>query len=198
MERRLLLLPYLLSMFIFSNEALASERPGLLAASACVWDTCVPGQKTVIGQELSLRAHTPFRYWGFKVYTAALYAPEEITNIENALGSAPMRLEIHYYRKFSAKDFRESGEEVLGRNPEVNLSDFRAELDKINGLYRPVTEGDSYALTFAPGRGLTLLLNDAPLGTVQGDKFARAYLGIWLSRYSLSKDLTRALTQGQR
>lgn len=196
MKPRYLIVTCLFSTLVFCSGAGASERSSTQEGSACVWDTCVPKKKTVDGQELSLRGHAPFRYWGFKVYTAALYAPVEIHDIESTLGSVPMRLEIHYYRKFSAKDFRESGEGVLKQNPGVNIAVFRPQLNEINSLYRPVRVGDSYALTFAPGKGLTLLLNDTPLGTVRGDKFARAYLGIWLSRYSLSSRLTRALTQG--
>ena len=174
----------------FVRSAAASGSAEL----ACLWETCVPKEKNLEGMSLSLRGLAPFRYFGFRVYTAALYLPDEVKDVGSSLGLVPLRLEIHYYREFAAKDFRESGEEVLGKNPEVSIEKFRAELDEINSFYRPVVVGDSYALTFLPDRGLTLLLNDLPLGTVRGNDFARAYLGIWLSRYSLSSSFTEELT----
>ena len=53
-------------------------------------------------------------------------------------------------------------------------------IDQLAALYRDVEPGDRYALTFAPGRGTQLLLNGAPLGSIDGDDFAAAVFAIWL------------------
>jgi hypothetical protein len=186
-----------LILLLFFPITEAAAEPTLSPNANCAWDTCVPRSRLVGASELPLRSLVPFRYWGFKVYVAALYASPSVLDIEKALGVSPMRLELYYYRSFTAEDFISSGQQVLEQNPNAKLTELQPQLEQINRLYQAVAPGDSYALTYDPAQGLTLSLNDSPKGTISGSEFARAYLGIWLSRYSLSPKLTEQLT-GQR
>ncbi len=188
-----------LILLLLSPITKAASEPILApnANSVCAWNTCVPRSRVVGQVKLPLRSLVPFRYWGFKVYVAALYASSSVLNIEKVLGMSPMRLELHYYRSFTAEDFISSAQQVLGKNPNAKLAELQVQLEQINRLYQAVAPGDSYALSYDPAQGLTLSLNDEPKGTISGSDFARAYLGIWLSSYSLSSSLTEKLTQQQ-
>jgi hypothetical protein len=189
---------FLLFAVLVTSPAMAESELGknpVVESKVCEWTTCVALQTVVSRQELPLRGLTPFRYWGFKVYVAALYAPASVGNIEESLGKVPMKLELHYYRSFSVQDFISSAQDVLEKNPTLDLKKLQPQIDTINRFYQAVNPGDSYALTYDPDTGLTLSLNGSPRGVVIGDDFARAYLGIWLSRYSLSPGLTKALTE---
>lgn len=161
----------------------------------CAWDTCVKPAVVINGEEIPLRSLVPFRYWGFKVYVAALYAPVQVKRVEDELGVFPLRLELHYYRNFTARDFIDAAQQTLEKNPDVDLEKIGPQLALINAVYADVVPGDVYALEYDPAAGLTLLRNDAVQVTVPGRDFARAYLGIWLSPYSVSSSLTESLVR---
>jgi Chalcone isomerase-like len=55
----------------------------------------------------------------------------------------------------------------------------RPGLDRLNAWYRDVEPGDRYSLTYVPGVGTELALNDQRLGVIDGAHFADAYFRIW-------------------
>lgn|GEM_PF-1422411 len=146
--------------------------------------------------QLSLRGQSAFTYWGFSVYKAALHLMEHDTEPQKSLGTNAVRLEITYDRDFTPQDFIESGEELMKNNPEVKFAKIAAQVAEMNRLYQAVKIGDTYTISYSPDSGLSLALNGQVLGTVQGPEFARAYLGIWLSKHSISKRFTEELLGG--
>lgn len=138
-----------------------------------------------------------FRYFGFKVYTSSLYkdvSPAQVRDWLKGEGNAvPLALSIHYHRDFSAKDFVVSGRKLIKENPTVSFSKIEASLSTFESFYTDISEGDTFLLLFSPGQGLALLKNGNELGRVNNDEFARAYLGIWLSEYSISRSFTSQL-----
>ena len=144
--------------------------------------------------QLPFRGSAVYRYWMIKVYTGKLYAQPGV-NIKETLGTVPLVFELNYARDISRKDFIESGDAFLKKNPGVNMQDIDSSLKKMNELYHDVKEGDTYKLVFIPGKGISLYLNGQLKGIVPGDAFAKAYLGIWLSEYSLSSSFTDEITQ---
>jgi len=182
------LLGFLMFFVLSMPAAAAAEQP-----LRCAWDTCVPASAAVGRIEVPLRSLVPFRYWGFKVYVAALYVPHAVQDVQAELGAYPLRLVLYYYRSFTAPEFIESAEQTLVKNPAVDLQKMRDRLERMNRHYRDVSAGDSYALEYDPESGLTLLSNGAAQVTIAGADFARAYLGIWLSPYSISSSLTESL-----
>ncbi|MFM8357803.1 MAG: chalcone isomerase family protein, partial [Verrucomicrobiota bacterium] len=61
--------------------------------------------------------------------------------------------------------------------------------DRLNRAYRDIRPGDRYTLTYLPGRGTTLRLNDTELVTIEGADFAGAYFRIWLGDDPISPAL---------
>ena len=143
---------------------------------------------------LELNAVALFRYRIlFKVYVAGLYLGEQ-AGPERVLDDVPRRLEIHYFYAFSAEDFRRATTRGIARNasPDV-IERIQPQIEQFNALYRPVDEGDRYALTYAPGVGTELALNGEPLGLVPGAEFSAALFSIWLGREPFDADLKRDL-----
>ena len=130
-------------------------------------------------QQLTLIGTTTFRYFGFKVYDAKVFAPAGTKNISEILGKAPVRLELKYARELTAKDFIESGEAYMKDNEQIPFESIKQFSDQMNKLYQDVKEGDVYQIYFEPGQGVQLFLNDVPKGQVKNDTFAIAYLNIW-------------------
>lgn len=180
----------LISFLQFSNLALAEE-----AQRNCIADICFAEQ--VSEKQLNLLQVAKFRYFGFKVYAAALYSAGTQAEVKRWIdtGESPkaVALTLHYFMDFTAEDFQKSGTQLIRENEEISFESVKAGLEKINSLYAPVKEGDQYTILFIPGEGTKLLLNGVTRGVVPGDEFGRAYLGIWLSKTSVGESFTNTL-----
>lgn len=147
---------------------------------------------------LPLRNAALLRYLKFiKAYVAALYLPEGVPP-DRVLSDVPKRLELHYLVSIKGSDFGKGAEPTLRLNhTAAELAKLRGRIDRINAIYRDVSPGDRYALTYLPGRGTELALNGTPLTVIEGADFAAAYFGIWLGRESIDSGLKRDLLKGR-
>lgn len=134
------------------------------------------------GQQLPLRGSGLLQYLKLDMYSGAFYAPEGVDTPEEALADIPKSLILHYHRGIKVKWMNDAAERILKKNPDVDMEALRERLDRIGAAYEKVGKDDRYELRYAPGQGTTLLLNDREILTVPGEDFARAYMGIWLSR----------------
>jgi|LakMenEpi03Aug12_release.lakeMendotaPanAssembly.Ray.scaffolds.fasta_scaffold720820_2 hypothetical protein len=165
-----------------------------LASPVCRDEFCFATEADVVGVPLTLRGVSTFRYWGFRVYTGALYMPATETSAAAVLGETPKKLVLRYHRGVSIDQFVEKSEEVLEAHPQYSPEKIRPFLSRMNSLYEPVKKGDAYAITYDPTPGtLSLFFNDRLLGQIHDRDFARAYFGIWVSDYSVSKRFTDEL-----
>lgn len=153
----------------------------------CSSGVCFPRQVEVGGQVLEARDVRTFRYWGFRVYTITLYIPPGTEGIDGVLdGETPRRLILHYHRGITAGEFAESSEEFIRRNPRNDMNALRERLDQLYDAYRDVESGDRYSITYIPNSGTTVSLNDEDIIAVEGEDFARAFFGVWLSEEPIS------------
>ena len=60
-------------------------------------------------------------------------------------------------------------------------------------MYEDVEPGDRYSLTYIPGRGTELALNDEPKGVIEGADFASAVYAIWLGQNPISQSFRQQL-----
>jgi hypothetical protein len=138
-----------------------------------------------------------FRYFGFKVFTASLYKnvpPNAVKDWISGSGApVPVALSINYHRDFSSEDFIVSGRKLIKENPTVVFSEIEDSLSRFESFYSDIKEGDTFLLLYSPSDGLSLIKNGVEQGRVKDDEFARAYLGIWLSDYSISRSFTSQL-----
>lgn len=165
----------LLGLMAGTSRLYAKTRPQF-APSLLISDQTIPLRGT--GRLVWMRLVT--------VYDAALYLPADVPG-KDVLTDVPKRLELSYHISITGKKFGESAEPYLEKNvtPGV-LARLRPRIEQLNRLYRDVKEGDRYALTYVPGKGTTLSLNNEPLGTIEGADFAAAYYTIWLGAKPIS------------
>ncbi len=178
------------------------SRPGnCLVMTFCLafltysWAAGAPSDKLdEDGARFELIGSTTFRWMSIiKVYDARLHlgAGEPPTKV---FADIPVRLQLTYHRGFTAAEIVQGGDTLLARNVKVEtLAALRERLELINRAYRDVREGDSYTLTYAPGKGTTLRLNGSPLVTIPGQDFAAAYFRIWLGDDPISESMRDAL-----
>jgi hypothetical protein len=124
-----------------------------------------------------------------KAYVAALYLGEGAT-AGNVLDDVPKRLELSYFWSIGGSDFGKAGDQILAQNVDAQtFAALRPRLDRINAWYQDVKPGDRYSLTYIPGVGTELALNDARIGVVEGADFAAAYFRIWLGDHPVDTRL---------
>lgn len=186
---------------VFSLMLLGAVLPARADATkpVCVQDVCFEPTLQLDGATLPLAGVSLMRYYGFRLYVAALYAQKENCSTDAIVKPVSKALVLHYLRNFSPEDFRESGRKFMQKNPTVDLPALEQQIAQMDALYQEVKEGDRYTLTFTPaadasGEGSTaLILNGKELGKVNGNTFQAAYFGIWLSRHSAKESFTQSL-----
>lgn len=129
------------------------------------------------------------------VYDAALYGPAQTPAPELLASGAPACLELVYRVGLDRDKFVLAAERILARQ-HADLSPLRPRIDALHAAYRDVSEGDRYRLCYTPEVGTELALNDTALIRIEGEDFARTYLGIWLGAQPLSDRLRDALLGG--
>ncbi len=150
-------------------------------------------------EQVPYRNGSVFRYFGFSVYSAALYLPEDAPDGSGVLGRYPKRLSIHYLRDIPKSAFVESANAIIQKNPNVDFELNYPKLETMYNAFQDVKAGDRYELSYAPGRATVLSLNGKEVCSVAGDDFAEAFFGIWLSETPISKSLRdRLLTRKKR
>lgn len=159
------------------------ETTGRKPVSPCIKSVCFPVEWVRNdAPAIPLRGVALMRYWGFRVYAAALYAGEQPKHDPaSVLEDIPKQLTIHYLREISAADLRKSTEEIIKQQPWTDMAKLRERLDKVYSIYETVKEGDRYTITYEPGNGTTIALNGVAKGTIEGADFAKSFFGIWLA-----------------
>jgi len=133
------------------------------------------------GVPLDLRGLATMTHrWIFTVSAAGFYT-EPDAPLEDPLADFPKRLEINYFYPIEAAQFADMTRHWVALNlSEAEYARVAGQVEDFNALYRDVTPGDRYALTYLPGRGTELSLNGRPLGRIAGHAFSRALFAIWL------------------
>jgi hypothetical protein len=115
-----------------------------------------------------------------KAYAGALYLPESVPS-DRVLQPVPKQLILEYFHPIKGEDFAKATQKKIADNVSADqVNGLQSRIDDLSALYRDVTPGDRYALTYIPDKGTTLSLNGKSLGSIPGDDFARAVFAIWL------------------
>lgn len=153
---------------------------------------------SVLGQYQLRLNGTAVLSWAllFDVYAGALYLPTGVSGADWA-EDLPKRLEIAYFRSFTAAELVAASDQLLRENlAETDYLSLAGRLQPFYRWFRNVEPGDRYSLAYQPRIGTELRLNGQLLGTVPGVDFAVAYLSLWLGSDPISEPFRDALLQG--
>lgn len=162
-------------------------------AKYCQKSECYPKTSSINGKDFPLQGVGLFRYLGFRIYSLSLYANQKT----DLLSLIPKKIVIRYFRDFTVQDLIKSGEDEIKEQNLIKLDKIESQLEKLRSLYKPVKENDEYAIEYTPKIGLTFYLNNQLQGTIEGDDFAKAYLGIWLSDDPISTTVREQIMESQ-
>lgn len=137
-----------------------------------------------------------YRWWGFEVYTAALWVgPRGINPAQ--LTDAPFALALRYARRIKGRDIADMSDLEMRRLGMGTDDERAAWLQRMRAIFPDVRDGDVLCGVFdtdAPGGPqTTFLFNDRPIGRIAGDAFACAFFSIWLSPKTTAPALRAAL-----
>lgn len=186
----------------------ARAFPVLIAAGlllAPFWGGCEPGKgarehsgtsetvtekclNRVCFQKTRQVKNTPFRlsgisrmkYFGFDVYTAALYVADREKGIE-VLGPDAKILVIRYHREIAKEKVIQSIRRDLSSIASVNMAEVLPRFKDLENAFEAPLKDDRYDFIFIPGSGMDMIRNGRLLANIPGDDFAEAFFGVWIS-----------------
>ncbi|MCI5065469.1 chalcone isomerase family protein [bacterium] len=165
----------------------------------CLKEVCLSEEIELPGgKKLSLHSAQRYRFWGFSVYTVAVYHSEGGTNRELKWRDGDVALLLTYHRALARNDFVESGTTLLKKNPAFTRDKGMEKVFReFNTFITPVEEGDTYLLLSERNGGLALFRNGAFAGSVSDREFATLYLGMWIGEYPVRESHRDSLLHGE-
>ena len=155
-----------------------------------------PEQVTVHGQTLQLnglgiRKATFFR---INVYVGALYLAHPSADAAAILATdQPYEIVLHFLWHVTTGQLREAWRDGFRQSAPAALPALRERIATLNGWMHGIGSGRSMAFVHLPGQGIEYLLNGVPQGSIPGEDFARAFLGIWLGAHPPGQALKAGL-----
>ena len=187
--------------FLLIPPAFSRETPRLVAAkvptlktlpSKCIGKDCFEWTADVGGKTVPLRGAGLFRYLRADLYSAALYVPEEIKTTD-ILADVPKALLFVCHHDIKKEDILRVSDKNLRGNPTVDYKKIQRRLEKLNAFYKTVKDGDYYRILYSPGHGTVVEYNGRERILILGEDFARAYFGMWISKYSINQKFRKEL-----
>lgn len=152
------------------------------------------------GTELQLHGAGVRRKFLFDIHVGALYLPTTGQDAATILErDQPARVEMHFlYRKASARRMAKAWRKAFAVNndPEV-LDRLQERIDRFVQLFPTAHAGDVFVMEYLPGEGTQVRVNGEPMGTIAGEAFFHALLGVFVGPEPADADLKRALLGGE-
>lgn len=130
------------------------------------------------------------------VYVGALHLAVPTREAEVALAAeGSWQLTQHFLRDVDAAKLREAWETGFARNASGDLAGLRARIERLAGWMRDVRAGERVAYT-RRAAGVDVEIAGRPVGTIEGEDFARALLAVWLGDAPPNPELKTGLLGG--
>ena len=129
-----------------------------------------------------------------KVYVAGLYLEQKSADPGAILKTdTPKRIVMHFVRGVSKDQLADAFRESFENNTPDATKTMKVEIDQFLGAIEPVNEGDKMVLTYLPGTGTILAINDKEHLTTAAPEFARVIFSVWLGSKPPNPDLKKGL-----
>ena len=177
-----------LAVLVFVILSTFDLQAGTLAG-VTLPDTVQVGSKTLVLNGLGLR-----KKFMVKVYVAGLYLEQKSSDPSAILNNdASKRMVMHFVRSVSKSQLADAFNESFENNSPDATKTMKAEIGQFLGALAPVNDGDQVVLTYIPGTGTTLAINDKEKLTIAAPAFAPVLFSVWLGPKPPSSDLKKGL-----
>jgi len=159
----------------------------------------LPDSVAADGQRLVMNGAGLRTAFFFDVYVGALYLPIKSSNANRIISSKlPKQITLHFLlgdigRSMITAGWTRAFERELSA---ADMARMRARIKKFNSMFTDVEEDDQYSFVFHSDGTTVIRYNHKTVGTVEGDDFQRALLGVWLGQQPDDRDLKQAMLNG--
>jgi Chalcone isomerase-like len=141
----------------------------------------VPDSVEIGGQQLVLNGMGLRKVTIIKVYVAGLWLPTQSTDGAAVLAADTSRhAEMHWLRGGGHDRICDGWYEGLEANTPDASAALREQFDALCEWMPDAEKGDVFALTYQPGSGTEVRINDQLQGVIPGKEFADALWACWL------------------
>lgn len=177
----------------------------LLGLSSVVQARTIEGVE--LAETVTARDGTPLQLHGagvrdkffFDIYVGALYLPSTGQALDTIMDSdQPARIEMHFlYDEVEAEKLESAWREgFAGNNGREVLDTIEPQLERFVDLFPSAVEGDVFIMEFLPGQGTAVAINGERAGTIEGNVFFNALLGVFLGPKPADGGLKRGMLGG--
>lgn len=129
------------------------------------------------------------KFLTIKVVSVGLYLQDE-DKTKDVLSDIPKSIEIVYLQKIPKGELIRATTKGIKKN--VSKAEYKQLESKINkciSYYTDVKPQDRITVTYLPGEGTTVFVNDQKKGTIIGKDFARAFYAVWVGKKPVDKKM---------
>jgi len=178
-------------------------HPWVASAAAAVPQQCdgvsFPAQLQARGETLTLNGLGLRRatIFGIKVYVGALYVAHPTADANAILTSRdPVEIDLRFVFRATAGQLRNAWQEGFAKSAPGRLAPLQGRITQFESWMSGVRSGQTMSFLRIPGVGIQYSRDGAVQGTIPGDDFATAFLGIWLGASPPSPELRAGLLGG--
>ena len=157
----------------------------------------MPDTATIEGKTLKLNGIGLRKKVFFKVYVAGLYVEAPSRDAGTVISTDTVKsIQLHILRGLSGSQIGEAIADGFHHNSKAQMGALSERLQKLNGMFPAVVEGDLIVLTYVPGKGTIVSVKGQDKGVIEGKDFADALFAVWLGENPVQDDLKKALLGG--
>lgn len=180
----------------------ASALAALLCFAASAREVAgvsVPDSLELAGKKLKLNGaglrKKSFAVFPVKVYVGALYLEAPSSDPAAIIAAdAPKAVRMVFMRSVTRSQFIDTLRDGFEANsPKDQVPALVEKLKAIEPVVASLKEGSVLTLTYLPGAGTTLAVENGPSATVEGKDFADALFRNWLGKEPVQESLKEAL-----
>jgi hypothetical protein len=82
------------------------------------------------------------------------------------------------------------------KNAGADVTTLQPKIDQLTGMFTDFEDGQVVSFTSVPATGVEVAVDGTAKGTIEGDDFSKALLGIWLGPEPPNDDLKSGLLGG--
>lgn len=158
-------------------------------AGVALPDKVQVGSKTLVLNGMGLR-----KKFVVKVYVAGLYVEQKSSDPAAILkADVPKRIVMHFVRNVSKNQIADAFAESFANNTPDAKKTMKAEIDQFLGALESVNDGDQMTVTYVPGTGTILTINDKDKVSIAAPAFASVIFSVWLGPNPPNADLKTGL-----
>ena len=136
----------------------------------------------ITGKKLYLNGAGIKKTFFSSIYACGLYLPHPTSDADKAIKNDVYKQVImHFQSKFSRDKLVAGWEDGFFNNSQEKMNSLHERITTFNAFFSAdLRENDRITISYIPGQGTTVKINDETKGTIPGSDFMQALWAIWL------------------